>query len=119
MVAGLEPRRAHRVSQPAASRMNTVLLLPALFSSDGGIERILRLYVRAVGELTGPGGRVHAIVLNDARLTQEQLAPYATPALAPPIGCSRNKLACAWHTLRLARRAGRMICGHVHLLRLA
>lgn len=100
--------------------MNTLLLLPALFSSDGGIERILRLYVKAVGELTPAGGRVELIALNDTELTSERLAPFATPALTSrPIACGRNKLACAWHVLRLARRVDRVICGHINLLRLA
>ena len=98
--------------------MNTLLLLPGLFSSEGGIERTMRLYVRAIGEIAGTG-TVHAVVLNDPTLDLERLAPYATRALAPPIVCGRRKLACAWHTLRLARRCQRLICGHVHLLPLA
>jgi len=98
--------------------MNTLLLLPALFSADGGIERIMRLYVRAAGELT-QSGKVHAVVLNDRPIDPLRLTPYATAALAPPLTCQRNKLACAWHTLRLARRCRRIVCGHVNLLRLA
>lgn len=99
--------------------MTTLLLLPALFSSDGGIERILRLYVRAVGELSAASGLVHAVVLNDAGIPASQLAPYATPALQPAITCNRRKLSFAWHAVRLARRSDRVICGHVNLLRLA
>jgi len=98
-------------------RMNTLLLLPALFATDGGIERILRLYVRAAGELTREGGRVELIVLNDADIPAERLAPFATPALAAPITCGRHKLAFVWHTLRRARRSHRIICGHINLLR--
>jgi glycosyltransferase involved in cell wall biosynthesis len=99
--------------------MNTLLLAPALFSSDGGIERIMRLYVRALGELAGAGDRVHAVVLNDRTNTPPALADYATPALASVAACGRNKLACLWHTLRLARQSDRVICGHVNLLRVA
>jgi glycosyltransferase involved in cell wall biosynthesis len=96
-----------------------MLLIPALFSSDGGIERMLRLYLRAAGELAGAGETVSAVVLNDHTIPAERLAPYRTPALARVLPCGRNKLAFAWHTLRLARQSRRIVCGHVHLLRLA
>jgi phosphatidyl-myo-inositol dimannoside synthase len=119
MVARLESRDPDRVSESPAASMNTVLLLPALFSSDGGIERILRLYVRAAGELTGNNGRVDSVILNDSTVPSSRLAPYTTTALASPHACRRSKLACVWHTIRLARRSERLICGHVHLLRLA
>jgi glycosyltransferase involved in cell wall biosynthesis len=99
--------------------MKTLLLLPALFASDGGIERILRLYVRAACELTPPGGHVHALVLNDTAIPEQKLAPYATPALTTRMGFGRNKARCAWHAMRWARRSQRVICGHIHLLRLA
>lgn len=100
--------------------MNTLLLLPALFSSDGGIERILRLYLKAACELTPAGDRVELIALNDAAFPAGRLAPFATAALAtPPIACGRKKLACAWHVLRRARRVDRVICGHINLLGLA
>lgn len=78
----------------------------------------MRLYVRAIGEIAGLDP-VHAIVLNDRLIPPELLAPYETPALSPPILCGRNKLQCAWHTLRLARRSRRVVCGHVNLLPLA
>lgn len=99
--------------------MNTLLLAPALFSSDGGIERIMRLYLRALGELAGAGDHVRALVLNDRTSAPPALADYATPALTSITACGRNKLSCLWHTLRLARQSDRVICGHMNLLRLA
>lgn len=100
--------------------MTTLLLFPALFSSDGGIERILRLYLKATCELTPAGGRVELIALNDASLPADRLAPFATTALvANSVACGRNKLACAWQVLRRARRVDRVICGHINLLGLA
>jgi phosphatidylinositol alpha-1,6-mannosyltransferase len=99
--------------------MNTLLLLPALFASDGGIERIVRLYVRAAGELTQPGGHVDVIVLNDRQSPDTRLDPYRTPALRPPVVCGRRKFAYVWQTLKRARRTDRIICGHVNQLRVA
>lgn len=99
--------------------MNTLLLLPALFASDGGIERIVRLYVRAAGELSAPGEEVEVIVLNDRLPPDARLDPYRTPALRPPVVCGRRKLAFLWQTVKRARRTRRVICGHVNLLRVA
>jgi phosphatidylinositol alpha-1,6-mannosyltransferase len=99
--------------------MNTLLLLPALFASDGGIERIVRLYVRAAGELAQPGEDVEVIVLNDREPPDARLDPYRTPALHTPVVCGRHKLAFVWQTLKRARRTDRIICGHVNLLRVA
>jgi phosphatidylinositol alpha-1,6-mannosyltransferase len=99
--------------------MNTLLLLPALFASDGGIERIARLYVRAAGELARPGDQVEVIVLNDRQPPDARLDAYRTPALRPPVVCGRRKLAFVWQVLKRARRTDRIICGHVNLLRVA
>ncbi len=99
--------------------MNTLLLLPALFASDGGIERIVRLYVRAAGELSRPGEHVDVIVLNDRLPPDARLDAYRTPALRPPVVCGRRKLSFVWQVLKRARGTGRIICGHVNLLRVA
>lgn len=99
--------------------MNTLLLMPGLFSADGGIERMMRIYLRAVGELTPASTRVNAITLNDRTIDAAKVAPYRTPALDRVVACARNKVACVWHTLRLARRSQRILCGHINLLRVA
>jgi glycosyltransferase involved in cell wall biosynthesis len=96
--------------------MNTLLLCPALFASHGGIERILRLYLKALCELAPPGDRIALAVLNDATLTPAQLTPYATAALGPVVAGSRAKLRFTLRTLVLARHADRVVCGHVNLL---
>lgn len=96
--------------------MKTLLLCPALFDSHGGIERILRLYLKALCELAGPSDRVALAVLNDAALSPAQLSPFATPALGPVVAGGRRKLAFALRTVLLARGADRLVCGHVNLL---
>lgn len=118
MAARVEPRRAARLSTPLS--VTTLLLFPALFSSDGGIERILRLYLKATCELAGTEDRVELIVLNDHALPADKLAPFATSALARgPVACGRKKLVCAWQALSRARRIDRLICGHINLIGLA
>ena len=37
--------------------MKVLLLSPELFLHEGGIARIMRLYLKALCELAGPGGR--------------------------------------------------------------
>lgn len=99
--------------------MKTLLLLPALFSSEGGIERIMRLYTKAVGELAGPGDTVVALVLNDREIPPQRFAPYRVPALARVIPCCRNRGRFLRHLWREIRHADRILCGHIHLLAVA
>lgn len=96
--------------------MKTLLLLPALFDSEGGIERIMRLYTKAFGELAGPGGTVSVIVLNDRSIPADRFAPYRTPSTTTVIACARRRLGFLRHLWREARRADRIVCGHIHLL---
>ena len=96
--------------------MKTLLLCPALFASHGGIERMLRLYLKALCELAGPADRVALAALNDVALSPAQLGPYATAALGPVVAGARAKLRFSLRTLLLARHADRIVCGHVHLL---
>lgn len=99
--------------------MKTVLLSPELFLADGGIARILRLYLRALGELAAPGDTLDSIVLNDAVAPDPRLARYTTPALRSHVGCARDRFAFVRATLRAAWRADRLICGHLHQLPVA
>jgi glycosyltransferase involved in cell wall biosynthesis len=96
--------------------VKTLLLCPALFASHGGIERILRLYLKALCELAGPSDRVALAALNDAVLSPAQLGPYATAALGPVVAGARARLRFSLRALLLARHADRIVCGHVHLL---
>ncbi len=96
--------------------MKTLLLCPALFATHGGIERILRLYLKALCEMAGDDDRVALAALNDIALTSEQLTPFANAALGPVVCGARKKLRFSLRTLLLARHADRIVCGHVHLL---
>ena len=99
--------------------MKALLLSPELFFAEGGIARILRLYLKALCEITGPAGRVDSVVLNDRPGRDARFARYANAQLGEHVGCNRNKLRFIWHTLRLARRADTIVCGHLHQLVIA
>ncbi len=102
--------------------MKALLLAPEFAASDGGIQRILRLYLDALAE--DPAHRELALVaLND---TPAELA--ARPATASPrlrgkplsvAGCSRAKPAFARAALRAGSGAHRIVCGHAALLPVA
>jgi glycosyltransferase involved in cell wall biosynthesis len=96
--------------------MRTLLLSPELLLGEGGIARILRLYLRALCEDAGSGGTVASLVLNDRTADDPRLPRYSTPALTTHVGCSRRKVAFIRATLAAARDADRIVCGHLHLL---
>lgn len=99
--------------------MNTLLLAPELFRNEGGIARILRLYLMALCEQAGPGQKVEAVVLNDHVASDSRLARYAPANLGEYHGCERRKGAFIRHALRCSRRADLIVCGHLHQLPIA
>lgn len=96
--------------------MKTVLLSPELFLAEGGIARIMRLYLKALCENAAPGDTVTSVVLNDSPGEDPRLAQLSTPALEGNIGCQRSKAACARAVWQATRGADRLICGHLHQL---
>jgi len=99
--------------------MNTLLLSPELFRADGGIPRIMRLYLKALCGLGEGADQVNSIVLNDRPGKDERLALYVNAHLGEHIGCARAKGFFFRQALRLARRSDRVVCGHIHLLPVA
>jgi phosphatidyl-myo-inositol dimannoside synthase len=99
--------------------MNALLLAPELFLHEGGIARIMRLYLKALCDIAGLTGRIEYVVLNDDPGADPRLARYSTKQLGEHIGCQRGKLAFIRHTLRLARRADVIVCAHLHQLPIA
>jgi glycosyltransferase involved in cell wall biosynthesis len=96
--------------------MRTLLISPELFRGEGGIARIMRCYLRALGENASPGDRIDALVLNDAPTADARLDRYATSALAGVVGCGRGKIKFFRQFFQLARRADQVVCGHLHQL---
>ncbi len=100
--------------------MRILLLAPELFTTDSGIPRMLRLYLKALCDLAGErGGRVDFVALNDALVDTTELRPYSGPAFASWSVCSRDKVRFIRETLRLGRNADLIVCGHVAQLPVA
>lgn len=96
--------------------MNVLLMSPELFLHEGGIARIMRLYLKALCETAA---RVDSVVLNDRTGPEVRLARYANARLGERLGCDRSKLAFVRQTLRLAKRADLLVCAHLHHLPVA
>ena len=99
--------------------MKSLLLCPELFARESGIQRILRLYLKALCETAGEGDEVRLVVLNDAEFPDAPLRRYANARLTLRRACGRRKAAFTWQSVRWAAGARRLICGHIHQLPVA
>jgi len=99
--------------------MRFLLLSPELFLAEGGIARIMRLYLKALCELAGPEGRVDSLVLNDRPGRDPRLPLYSAENFREQVGCQRGKLRFLLQAIRLGRRNDTLVCGHLHLLPVA
>jgi phosphatidylinositol alpha-1,6-mannosyltransferase len=101
--------------------VNTLLLCPELFASEGGIPRMLRLYLRALCEEAAatPEGRVSLVVLNDKSFPTAILTRYSNDRLGKIFACGRSKRRFLFTALGLGRRSRRIVCGHVRQLLIA
>jgi len=84
-----------------------------LFARESGIQRILRLYLKALCESAGAGDRVDLVVLNDRELPAAKLAAYSNDRLGLRRGCGGNKAQFFWAAVRAGSRADRVVCGHL------
>ncbi|MDD3180107.1 MAG: glycosyltransferase family 4 protein [Opitutaceae bacterium] len=98
--------------------MKTLLLIPELFQSEGGIPRIMRLYLKALCEMDA-GDEVRYVALNDSPGTEPREEYYTRDRLQSRAGCGRSKLSFIKTSLRLGRGTDRVICGHLHQLSVA
>lgn len=99
--------------------MKILLLFPELFSSEGGIPRILRLYLKAVCELAEPGGQVELVVLNDKTIDSTHLRTFASDRLTDWVACRQSKALFVRAALRLSRHTDLILCGHIGQLPVA
>ncbi|HZZ19005.1 MAG TPA: glycosyltransferase family 4 protein [Opitutaceae bacterium] len=99
--------------------MNSLLLAPELFASEGGITRILRLYLKAMSEIALPDGRVSFLSLNDSMVDESDLRRYSAGNVDQWEVCSKKKVHFVMAARRLSRRSNTLVCGHVAQLPVA
>jgi len=99
--------------------MKFLLLAPELFTTDSGIPRCLRLYLKALCDIAAEQGRVRFVTLNDANIDSADLKPYTGPSLAEWAACNRDKKAFFNEVLQLGQDTRFIICGHVAQLPVA
>lgn len=98
----------------------TLLLAPELFSSVGGIQRMLQIYLKALCDLGAERNEaVRVVALNDPALDTSDLRRYTNSQLDNWYVCNRNKRRFVRAALRMARGCDRVVCGHVAQLPVA
>jgi asparagine synthase (glutamine-hydrolysing) len=106
---GAEPGAGHR----------TLLLAPEIFTSEGGIPRILQLYLKALCDLAGPADQVRLVALNDAMMDSRDLRRSTNDRLDDWYVCGRKKARFIRASFKLSRGCDRIVCGHVAQLPVA
>jgi asparagine synthase (glutamine-hydrolysing) len=136
LIASLSRRASPISSVPTAARFLTaarpapapapalpgrsLLLAPEIFASEGGIPRILQIYLRALCELSPATDQVRLLSLNDpASVDPAGLARCGAANVLRAEGCGRSKVGFVRAALRLSRNCDRVICGHVGQLPVA
>jgi glycosyltransferase involved in cell wall biosynthesis len=99
--------------------MRTIFLAPELFTDNGGIPRILRIYLKALCDLCAQGDKVRFIALNDETADTRDLSRYTGPSLDAWRTCQRQRTKFIKATLKLARSSDHILCGHVAQLPVA
>jgi asparagine synthase (glutamine-hydrolysing) len=107
------------ISTPAVDRSHTLLLAPEIYSSEGGIPRILQLYLKALCESAGPDRGVRLVALNDYGLDATELRQRVNGALEESRACGRSKTRFVRETLEMARGCDTIVCGHIRQLPIA
>jgi phosphatidyl-myo-inositol dimannoside synthase len=99
--------------------VKSLLLAPELFTGGGGIPRTLRLYLKALCELSQTGDRVGFVALNDAAVDSTELGRYSSNALSEWSVYNRSKVSFSRAAWAKGVRSDRIVCGHVAQLPLA
>ena len=89
--------------------MRTLLLCPELFARESGIQRILRLYLKALCDLAEAGDEVSLVVLNDAEFPSGKLQRYTNEKLTERRPCGRSKAGFIRQALRASASADRVV----------
>jgi asparagine synthase (glutamine-hydrolysing) len=98
----------------------TLLMVPEIFATAGGIQRILRLYLKALCSLGAERQRgVKLLALNDSLLDSSDVRRTAEVELTDWAVCNRDKRRFLRETFRLSRGCERIVCGHIAQLPVA
>jgi len=110
------PAQPHRT----AGSKCTLLLAPEIFSSVGGIPRILQLYLKALSEIAAERGEgLRLIALNDPVLDTTDVRRYTQGGLDDWLVCGRKKGRFVRGVIRLSPGCDRIVCGHIGQLPVA
>ncbi|HYP18200.1 MAG TPA: asparagine synthase-related protein, partial [Opitutus sp.] len=109
--------RSLRVTRHTKRR--ALLLAPEIFASEGGIPRILQIYLKALCDLAGPGDGVRLVALNDPVVDSRDLRRSSNERLTEWRVCNRSKRRFVRAALELSRGADRLVCGHIAQLPVA
>jgi glycosyltransferase involved in cell wall biosynthesis len=109
--------RSTRDSDSAKHR--TLLLAPEIFASEGGIPRILQIYLKALCDLAGPNDGIRLLALNDHMVDSRDLRRSSNSRLAEWRVCGRNKIRVIRAALQMSRGCDRIVCGHIGQLPVA
>jgi phosphatidylinositol alpha-1,6-mannosyltransferase len=96
--------------------MRTLVISPELFATEGGISRIMRLYVKAIAELGGKDDRVAIVALNDSAEHVECSRLLGYEKICVIKNCERNKWRFSVAAVIESLRSDCVICGHLHQL---
>lgn len=99
--------------------MKILVLSPELFLADGGIARIMRVYLKALCEMARANDEVYSLVLNDLAGGDPRLGRYSNQQLKRHVGCAGSKFEFITQAIRIGRSADILICGHLHHLAIA
>ncbi len=98
---------------------NSIVLAPEVFSSDGGIPRVLQNYIHALVRLSPADAPVRLVALNDAPMPADRLQFEPD---RPPVrlrACARRKSEFVRRALQESREDDLLLCGHVAQLPVA
>lgn len=99
--------------------MKTLLICPDLFNAEGGIARIMRLYLRALCEHAAPGDEVGCVTQLDDGDTSARLQSLLGEHRARVDNSAGNRVRFLFLVLRRSRGCRRIVCGHLHELIIA
>lgn len=113
------PPRSAAGNGGGSVRARTLLLAPEIYAAEGGIPRILQLYLKALCDLAGTDRRVRLLALNDRSNDGRDERRRLNGPLEISRPCGRSKARFVREALTLARGCDTIVCGHVRQLPVA